>query len=286
MGSGEFDFKPLLNAFKFGFTDKIGVNFADTAPRNFDCENLGKFGKFNLAFHVGDDFKSVLQNRLKMANLLGLELRNLIFMNQIHSDKICVVDEKFMAEFGAKFDKFFEFGEFKSENLQSEFVKIFPECDAMVTNLHGVGLCVMVADCSPVLLLDEKSGAVGVAHAGRAGITQKIVTKTALKMSEIYGTKICDLSVIVGANIRGSCYEVGDLDLGEFNKFKCYANPKTGENFLNFDMNLALKSEFSELGIKKFIFSDECSHCENHLYSYRREKQTGRFCGFVVKNNS
>ncbi|MDA3056140.1 MULTISPECIES: polyphenol oxidase family protein [unclassified Campylobacter] len=279
MGSGEFDFKPLLNAFKFGFTDKFGLAdaiFKDTAPKNLNGENLGKFGKFNLAFHVGDDFKSVLQNRLKMANLLGLELQNLIFMNQIHSDKICVVDEKFMAEFGAKFDKFFEFGEFKSENLQSEFVKIFPECDAMITNLKGVGLCVMVADCSPVLLLDEKSGAVGVAHAGRAGVTQKIVTKTALKMSEIYGTKICDLSVIVGANIRGSCYEVSDLDLGEFNAFK------RGDKF---DMNLALKSEFSELGIKKFKFSKFCTHCENSLYSYRREKQTGRFCGFVVKND-
>ncbi|MDA3057083.1 polyphenol oxidase family protein [Campylobacter sp. VBCF_05 NA6] len=277
MGSGEFDFKPLLNAFKFGFTDKFGLAnaiFKDTAPKNLNGENLGKFGKFNLAFHVGDKFENVLKNRFKLANLLGLELRNLIFMNQIHSDKICVVDEKFMAEFGAKFDKFFEFGEFKSENLQSEFVKIFPECDALVTNLRGVGLCVMVADCSPVLLFDEKCGAVGVAHAGRAGVTQKIVTKTAHKMSEIYGTKIYDLSVIVGANIGGECYEVGEMDLGEFNKFK---------NGDKFDMNLALKAEFSELGIKKFKFSKFCTHCENHLYSYRRERETGRFCGFVVK---
>ncbi|MBQ2430812.1 MAG: laccase domain-containing protein, partial [Campylobacter sp.] len=262
MGSGEFDFKPLLNAFKFGFTDKFGLAnaiFKDTAPKNLNGENLGKFGEFNLAFHVGDEFENVLKNRFKLANLLGLPLRNLIFMNQIHSDKICVVDEKFMAEFGAKFDKFFEFVEFKSENLQSEFVKIFPECDALVTNLRGVGLCVMVADCSPVLLFDEIGGAVGVAHAGRAGITQKIVTKTALKMGEIYGSKISDLGVIVGANIKGSCYEVGEMDLGEFNAFK------RGDKF---DMNLALKAEFSELGIKKFIFSDECSHCENHLYSY------------------
>lgn len=280
MGSSEFDFKPLLNAFKFGFTDKFGLAnaiFKDTAPKNLNGENLGKFGKFNLAFHVGDEFENVLKNRFKLANLLGLELRNLIFMNQIHSDKICVVDEKFMAEFGAKFDKFFEFGEFKSENLQSEFVKIFPECDALVTNLHSVGLCVMVADCSPVLLLDEKSGAVGVAHAGRAGVCQKIVTKTAIKMSEIYGTKICDLSVIVGANIKGSCYEVGEMDLGEFNKFK---------NGDKFDINLALKAEFTELGIKKFTFSKFCTHCENHLYSYRRERETGRFCGFVFLENN
>ncbi|MBQ3674268.1 MAG: laccase domain-containing protein, partial [Campylobacter sp.] len=108
---------------------------------------------------------------------------------------------------------------------------------------------------------------------GRAGVTQKIVTKTAIKMSEIYGTKICDLSVIVGTNIKGECYEVRDLDLGEFNAFK------RGDKF---DMNLALKAEFSELGIKKFKFSKFCTHCENSLYSYRRDGVTGRFCGFAV----
>ena len=271
MGSGEFDFKPLLNAFKFGFTDRFGVSFADaiswdTAPKNLTTQNLAKFGEFNLAFHVGDEFERVLKNRLKFANLLNLPLQNLIFMNQIHSDKICVVDEKFLCEFHAKFAKFAKFD-------NAEFIKIFPECDAMVTNLRGVGLSVMVADCSPVLLFDEKNGAVGVAHAGRAGICQKIVTKTALKMSEIYGTKICDLSVIVGANIKGECYEVGDLDLGEFERFK-----KEDK----FDMNLALKSEFNELGISKFAFSKFCTHCENHLYSYRRDGVTGRFCGFAM----
>ena len=274
MGSGEFDFKPLLNAFKFGFTDRFGVRFADaisldTAPKNLTNlknENSGKFGEFNLALHVGDSFESVIKNRQNLANSLNLPLRNLIFMNQIHSDKICVINSEFLGEFHAKFDKF-------KEQNGAEFLQIFPECDAMITNLHGVGLCVMVADCSPVLLFDEKNGAVGVAHAGRAGVTQKIVTKTAIKMSEIYGSKISDLSVIVGANIRGSCYEVGNLDLGEFNAFK------RGDKF---DMNLALKAEFGELGIKKFKFSKFCTHCENHLYSYRRERETGRFCGFVA----
>ena len=274
MGSGEFDFKPLLNAFKFGFTDRFGVRFADaiswdTAPKNLTNlknENSGKFGEFNLALHVGDDFENVLKNRFKLANLLGLPLRNLIFMNQIHSDKICVINSEFLGEFHAKFDKF-------KEQNRAEFLQIFPECDAMITNLKGVGLCVMVADCSPVILVDETNGAVGVAHAGRAGICQKIVTKTAEKMSEIYGTKIADLSVLVGANIKGECYEVGEMDLGEFNAFK------RGNKF---DMNLALKAEFGELGIKKFEFSKFCTHCENSLYSYRQDGVTGRFCGFVV----
>lgn len=257
-----------------------------TQPRHTatpcDTLNLSKFDKFNLAFHVGDDFRNAWQNRIKFAQILGVELGNLIFMNQVHGDQICVVDSEFLGKFRAKFDKFVDkfnkFSAFGSQNqanlINDEFLGIFPVCDAMITDLGGVGLCVMVADCSPVILIDEKNGAIGVAHAGRNGVIKKIVTKTAMKMSEIYGSKFSDLAVFVGTNIKGSCYEIGDLDLGEFERFK---------NGGKFDMDLALRAELKELKINKFAFSNVCSHCDQNYFSYRRDKDTGRFCGFVLK---
>ena len=262
-----------------------------TQPRHTatpcDTPNFGKFDKFNLAFHVGDDFRNAWQNRIKFAQILGVELGNLIFMNQIHGDQICVIDSEFLGKFRAGIDKFVDkfnkFSALDSQNqanlkkINDEFLGIFPVCDAMITDLGGVGLCVMVADCSPVILIDEKNGAVGVAHAGRNGVIKKIATKTAMKMSEIYGSKFSDLAVFVGTNIKGSCYEVGDLDLGEFERFK---------NGNKFDMDLALRNEFNELGINKFAFSNVCSHCDQNHFSYRRDKDTGRFCGFVLKEKN
>lgn len=259
-----------------------------TQPRHTatpcDTPNLSKFDKFNLAFHVGDDFRNAWQNRIKFAQILGVELGNLIFMNQVHGDQICVVDSEFLGKFRAKFDKFVDkFNKFSTSNAQNpanlkkindEFLSIFPVCDAMITDLGGVGLCVMVADCSPVILIDEKNGAIGVAHAGRNGVIKKILSKTAMKMSEIYGSKFSDLAVFVGTNIKGSCYEIGDLDLGEFERFK---------NGGKFDMDLALRAELKELKINKFAFSNVCSHCDQNHFSYRRDKDTGRFCGFVLK---
>ena len=252
-----------------------------------DTLNLSKFDKFNLAFHVGDDFRNAWQNRIKFAQILGVELGNLIFMNQVHGDQICVVDSEFLGKFRAKFDKFVDkfnkFSALDSQNqanltkINDEFLGIFPVCDAMITDLGGVGLCVMVADCSPVILIDEKNGAIGVAHAGRNGVIKKIVTKTAMKMSEIYGSKFSDLAVFVGTNIKGSCYEVGDMDLGEFECFK---------NGGKFDMDLALRAELKELKINKFAFSNVCSHCDQNYFSYRRDKDTGRFCGFVLKEKN
>lgn len=258
MGQSRFDFKPLLERFSFGFSDRVGVNFGFDLAK-FEANQMAKFDEFNLAFHVGDDYQKVLANRKKLALALGLDLKNLIFMNQIHSDKICVVDEKFLHDFHANFD----------ENNP----EIFPTCDALITSLRGVGLAVMVADCSPVILLDSKNGVLGVAHAGRAGVMQKILSKTAMKMNKIYGTQSADLAVFVGANIKGECYEIGDMDLGEFNVYK------KGDKF---DINLALKSEITALGIEKFYFSEICTHCDKRYFSYRRDSITGRFVGFGV----
>ena len=195
--------------------------------------------------HVGDEPKDVIKNREILARNLGV--RQLKFMKQIHSDKVFVL-----------------------ENEEDEL----PECDAVITNLSDVGICVLVADCSPVVMIDEKRGVICVAHAGRAGVTLKICTKAVTLMSEKFGSRAGDISVFVGANIKGGCYEVGELDLGEFNAYKI------GRNF---DMNAALRDEFSALGVRNLNFSEVCTHCDERYFSYRRDGVCGRFCGFAVK---
>jgi hypothetical protein len=205
----------------------------------------GKFSSLNLGDHVGDNLADVIKNREILAQNLGV--KKLKFMRQIHSDKV-----------------------FLLENEDDEL----PECDAVVTDLSGVGICVLVADCSPIVMIDEKHGVICVAHAGRAGVTLKICTKAFGLMSEKFGSNADEISVFVGANIKGGCYEVGELDLGEFNIYKI------GRNF---GMNAALRDEFSALGVKNLSFSDICTHCDERYFSYRRDGVCGRFCGFAVK---
>ena len=111
----------------------------------------GKFSSLNLGDHVGDNPADVIKNREILAQNLGV--KKLKFMKQIHSDKV-----------------------FLLENEDDEL----PECDAVVTNLSGVGICVLVADCSPVVMIDKRRGAICVAHAGRAGVMLKICSTFSL----------------------------------------------------------------------------------------------------------
>ncbi|WP_149715066.1 peptidoglycan editing factor PgeF [Campylobacter concisus] len=205
----------------------------------------GKFSSLNLGDHVGDNLADVIKNREILAQNLGV--KKLKFMKQIHSDKVFIL-----------------------ENEDDEL----PECDAVITNLSDIGICVLVADCSPVVIIDERQGVIGVAHAGRAGVMLKICTKAVMLMGEKFGSKADEISVFVGANIKGGCYEVGELQLGEFNAYKI------GRNF---NMNTALKDEFKALGVRNLNFSEVCTHCDERYFSYRRDGVCGRFCGFAVK---
>lgn len=217
-----------------GFTNKFGG------------VSSGNFGSLNLGDHVGDDPKKVAKNREILASLIGVEVKNLKFMRQIHSNRVEIL-----------------------RNLDDEIAP----CDGIITNLKGVALCVLIADCSPILIIDEVSQAVAAIHAGRAGTIGKICTDAINKMKAQFGCKERNLKVFTGPNIKSGCYEIGEMDLGEFNRYK---------NGKNFDINAALADEFKELGVKNVNFSPVCTHCDERYFSYRREGVTGRFAGFVM----
>ena len=218
----------------FGFSSRFGG--VSKAP--FDTLNLG--------FHTGDAAAAVAKNR----ELLKREIKasSLVFMEQIHSDYVLEVT---------------------SENL-SDFAKTAPKCDALFTRLLNVGLCVMVADCAPIIVSDSKQGIIAAIHAGRAGVCAKILSKCVLKMK----SEPKDLKIIIGAHIKGSCYEIGDMNLGEFNAYK---------NGGFFDITAALRAEINALGATNYEISEICSHCDKNYFSYRRDGKTGRFAGWIIK---
>jgi len=217
----------------------------------FGGVSKGIYASLNLAFHVGDERENVSKNREILAQILGVKAQNLIFLNQIHSSEIFVLDSL-------------------PEALYKDF---YAEADAVVTNQKNAALCVMMADCAGILIYDPQNLAIAAVHAGRAGVIKKILTKTVKKMGEIYGSNPQNLELFISPNIAGNCYEIGDLNLGEFNAFKSGAN---------FSLNSALKAEISALGIKKFHFSQICTHCDERFFSYRRDGATGRFCGAIL----
>jgi polyphenol oxidase len=83
-----------------------------------------------------------------------------------------------------------------------------PEADAMVTDRPGLGLCVLAADCTPVLFADPEAGVIGAAHAGWKGALAGVLVRT-LEAMEGLGAARGRIRAAIGPTIGQASYEVG-----------------------------------------------------------------------------
>src|SRR5215218_3009113 len=89
------------------------------------------YDSFNLGDHVGDRPEDVAANRERLARELGVPRERLVWMSQVHGAGIAVVDGPRPSPVA--------------------------DTDALVTTTRGLVLCVLVADCVPVLLSDAEA---------------------------------------------------------------------------------------------------------------------------------
>jgi len=212
----------------------------------------------NLAFHVNDDKSKVINNHKKLALKHGYELDKLVHMKQIHSDIVHVVAS----------DNTFENP---------------PTCDALITNKKDTPLMVMVADCTPVIFIDETKGVIAVAHAGRQGAFKNIVKNVVDIFVSKYASNTKDIKVQIGTSICQACYEVGaEIEAEAKELGLAYAIEKKDNSFY-LDVNSIILKQLKECGILDIELSKKCSSCDKEeYYSYRRDGQTGRFAGVVI----
>lgn len=141
-------------------------------------------GTLNLSFKVADSRENVLENRRRVAKALGIDPDKLIFPAQTHSDTVRLVKA------GTHPDT-------------------LTETDALITNTPGICVCVMSADCVPILLYDPVHHAAGAVHAGWRGTVNKILTRTVEAMQAEFGTNPADLVAGIGPSISPDIYQVG-----------------------------------------------------------------------------
>lgn len=142
------------------------------------------FDTLNLGFSTGDDRDDVLANRARVAKALGASPERIVTAGQVHGTNVAVVRE-------------------------SDAGSLIRETDALVTDVPGLPLLILTADCVAVLLCDTRRRAVGIAHAGWRGTLANIVGATVETMHDAFGTKPSDLIAAVGPSIGPCCYEVG-----------------------------------------------------------------------------
>ncbi len=221
--------------------------------------------EFNYDFRAGfsmQDYQRILDNRVKFFKSLNLSLQNSVFLEQVHEayvKKITRLDQ------GR--------GAFNYKHSISG-------TDAAITNLRDTPLCLLSADCLPLVFWDPQENIIGVAHAGWRGLKAGIVFKTVQKISRIYKSSPAKIKVFVGPAIRSCCYEVSNDFIRYFPK-----NVFRSEDGLYLDL---LKVTFLQLvaaGIAENNIFDSalCTKCNNNsFFSFRGGDRKQRMLSFVV----
>ncbi len=240
--------------------------------RHFISTRTGGLSKhpyhsLNLGLHVQDDPGFVLKNRERLAATIGIPLSSFTFAGQIHSGNVTVVTEVVRG---------------RGSVDHKEAIRA---TDAMVTDLPGICLVILIADCVPMLFFDPVRNAIGVAHAGWKGTLERIASKTVRAMEDAFGSSPQAIIVGMGPSIGPCCYEVGPEVIGQIKsrlpagKNYIVNESPEGKGFL--DLWKANVSQLLEAGIvrENIEVAMQCTcHNSDLFFSFRYQQgETGRF---------
>ena len=212
------------------------------------------FDTFNLGDHVGDDPAAVAANRGRLAKAIGVPADSVIWMNQVHGDRVVRVDEPV----GSAVE----------------------ETDGLVTTTPRLALAVVTADCVPVLLADARAGVVAAVHAGRVGAQKGVVARTVEAMYDA-GAHTEDISVLLGPAVSGRNYEVPAAMAAEVEADLPGSRTTTSRGTPGLDLRAGITRQLTDLGITAIDADPRCTVDDRNLFSHRRDAPTGRLASVV-----
>jgi YfiH family protein len=159
------------------------------------------------------------------------------------------------------------------------------EADVVVSRAGGVGACVSVADCVPVLLADPETGAVAAVHAGWRGTLARAAAEGIAALAREAGAPASRLLAAVGPSIGPCCYEVSP-DLAA--RFREAFGPEAVREGRapRLDLWAANTAVLRAAGVAadRVAVLGRCTSCERELFfSHRRDAgRTGRQVAFIA----
>ena len=219
----------------------------------FGGVSTGYLASLNLGIHRGDTTENLMENYRILGSAVGFAPEDLVFTRQTHTDIVRRVD--------------------RTNAGEGLFRPVEPECDALITNEPGLTLAAFTADCTPILLHDAVTGAVGAVHAGWRGTVADIAGKTVQAMCREYGCRPEQIHAAIGPNIGGCCFET-DRDVPDAVRAvlgaagECYIR-KTGEKY-HVDLKGVNEALLRRAGVRVIDISTECTACRpDRFWSHR-----------------
>ena len=195
-----------------------------------------------------DNKNNIDKNLNYVAKKMNVVRTKLILMHQTHSNKVI---------------------EIKKYNYRKKI-----NADAMITKMNGVAICVLTADCVPIIVYDLRNGIIGCIHAGWKGAFLGIIENTIKQLKKLNSNK--KIFASVGPCIGKKSYEVDILFYENFvsksrsNKiyFKYKSKTKRLFNLRKYVTDKLLKLNVKVDQVNKDTFTEK-----RNFFSYRRSRK-------------
>lgn len=217
----------------------------------------------NLAHHVPHAPDRLARARDRVAALTATDPDAWHLMRQVHGAQMAIVDATVPR--GAE----------------------LRDVDVAVTVLEDRPLVVLSADCLPILAAGRV--AVGAAHAGWRGVVAGVPDALVDALVAL-GERPEDVRLAIGPAIGPCCYEVGPEVVEAIAAVAPSAVGRTRRGRPSVDLRRAARQRFTARGITEVQdlvaedgVSPACTACEARWFSHRRDRQTGRQAGIIVR---
>lgn len=193
------------------------------------------------------------RNRSAFIHDAGLHPENFAFVKQVHGNKVVYANHK----------------------------GLLTEADGLVTNVPGLAIGVLVADCAAILAADVKNRVIGAFHAGWRGAVTGIIGNGIQEMLS-HGSHVSDIHIWVSPCIGKDFFEVGEEVAERFPAEFVYRH---GYGKPHIDLKSFINSELIKHGIdrERIIINPLCTYNDESLFSFRRQKEkSGRMLGLIA----
>jgi YfiH family protein len=212
----------------------------------------GVYEGLNCGPGSNDQREAVAMNRARVAAALDVGPDQLLSLHQVHSANVVVAGPDGWAE--------------------------RPKADGVVTNIPGLALGILTADCAPVLFADHAAGVIGAAHAGWRGAIDGVLEATIAAMVRL-GAQEGAIVAAVGPTISQAAYEVGPEFLDRFRDEEAglerFFIPGQGDR-LRFDLPGFVLHRLRDAGVAEAAWLGACTYSDpTRFFSYRRATHGG-----------
>jgi len=221
-------------------------------------------GGLNLGLHVGDDATHVALNRARVERLTG---RRILWMQQVHGTQVLDAD-----------------------SIEPTFPQPVPVADAALCTREDWALCIMTADCLPVLFTDRQGRGVAAAHAGWRGLLGGVLEATVSALRFRLGEPAAELLAWLGPAIGPQAFEVGDevrqaFVERDFASAQAFRPMGQSGKWLG-DLEFLARQRLADCGGVSIYGGGLCTVSDPaRFYSHRRDRITGRMASLIWLSN-